>query len=414
MRGWVRGRDGRGRRRRSLTLAAGVLAAGSMLAACSNADPGPARGAPYRLGATVDLSGPLAAYGKGFVAAWQGYLDEVNARGGVAGHRVELTVLDDGSEPARQTANMRELLADKVLLVSGITVSDTCALLSSSLSKARVPELCTTIPATLAVAPPPFVFGMSNPETMWVRAMTQVIQQEVQSADIRVATILPDVAGLQDMGDAFAAAAAAQSWTVAATETVPLASLADVHAQVAAVLAAKPDAVVTDIASVGAIPMVQQLRAGGFTGPVVMGNADYAVLAGLKDPSVFQIWPTDVVDPASSSTAVQSMVRALASQGVTGVEALNSVAIPIEYLGAAMVVKALQGCADACTPTALDASLGTTSLSLTGLTVGHYGYDAHRNVPNTSVDVYHWDTAAGVPREYLSEVPAVQPFPIGP
>ncbi|MHB8594987.1 MAG: ABC transporter substrate-binding protein, partial [Acidimicrobiales bacterium] len=223
--------------------------------------------------------------------------------------------------------NMRTLLADKALLVSGITVSDTCALLAPSLSAARVPELCTTIPAVLVLAPPPYVYAMSDPETMWVKAITHVIQIEVHTSAVRVATILPDASGLHDLGQAFDADAAALDWTLAASETVPLDQLTNVSTQVSAVLAGHPDAVLIDIAAAGAIAIVRQLRAGGFTGPVLMANADYPTLEALKDPGLFQVWPNQLVGPSSTSAAARSMVAALAEQGVTGISGVNAVAI---------------------------------------------------------------------------------------
>jgi len=384
-----------------------ALLTGSLVTACSGGS-APASGATFVLGATVDLSGPLASYGKGFAAAWQGYFGALNAAGGIDGHKVQLVILDDASVPARATDNMRALLARKAILVSGITVSDTCALLAPSMAKAHVPELCTTIPSALAVSPPPYVFSMTDPETMWVHAITSIIASQVPAAAPRVATILPDVAGLHDMGEAFAADAAARSWTDVADATVPLSDLSAVQGPVATVLAARPDAVVTDIAPVGAVPMVQGLRAGGFTGPVIMGNPELSVLQKLKDPALFQVWPTQIVDTSSSEPAVRQMVDALAGQGVTDI---NSSDVPVDYLGAALVAKALTSCGSPCTGAALRNALAGTGLDLPGLTVGHFGFSSGSNVPQSAVDVYRWDSRRDAPELVLSQVAAVQPFP---
>ncbi|MHB8680687.1 MAG: ABC transporter substrate-binding protein [Acidimicrobiales bacterium] len=410
-------RSGGEQRRRAADIALAValgpgLALG--LTACSGSPPPPPSTSPYLVGATVDESGPLAAYGHGFAQAWMGYFDRLNAHGGIHGHPVRLEILDSASNPVKQLADMHTLLAAKVLAVSGITVSDTCLLLAPSMSRAHVPELCTTIPATLALAPPPYVYAMSDPETMWVKAVSQIVATEVHMAAPRVATILPDVAGLHDMGAAFDADAASRNWTVVANQTVPLAQLSDVGAQVQAVLAARPDAVVTDIASVGAIPMVQQLRAGGFTGPIVMGNSDYPTLAALKDPELFQIWATQVVDPSSAEPGVREMVEALGAQGVSGVSALNALDIPVEYMGASLLAKALAGCPGVCSARELDQVLASTVLDVAGLTVGSYGFSPGRNVPVDAVDVYHWDPSADAPRLWASNLPAVQPFPTSP
>src|SRR2546425_11839431 len=74
----------------------------------------PAFGAepPIVVGAVVSQTGMLADLADGYrkgLLVWQ---DEVNAAGGVQGRNVELRLLDDGSEAARNSALYQQLIRD--------------------------------------------------------------------------------------------------------------------------------------------------------------------------------------------------------------------------------------------------------------------------------------------------------------
>lgn len=77
------------------------------------------QGAPIVVGAAVSESGPLAAlaadYRKGLLV-WQ---DEVNAAGGLLGRRIELRLVDDGSDARRSGELYAELIRGKADLLIG-------------------------------------------------------------------------------------------------------------------------------------------------------------------------------------------------------------------------------------------------------------------------------------------------------
>ena len=73
------------------------------------------RGAPgitatkVSVGAIVSESGPLAADFKPYLSGVNAYFDWVNSRGGVNGRMLKLVSADDGYEPARTAATMKQL-----------------------------------------------------------------------------------------------------------------------------------------------------------------------------------------------------------------------------------------------------------------------------------------------------------------
>src|SRR3712207_1468967 len=72
-----------------------------------------------KLGTSYPLSGPASAYAV-IVDGARARFEAVNAAGGVNGRKIDLTVLDDGYEPARAVTNTRRLLEqEKVFALFG-------------------------------------------------------------------------------------------------------------------------------------------------------------------------------------------------------------------------------------------------------------------------------------------------------
>lgn len=70
-------------------------------------------GSVIKLGQTVALSGPLGDLGQAIVQGAKSYFDQVNARGGVNGRKIELVSLDDAYDAKKALANLDVLLGEK-------------------------------------------------------------------------------------------------------------------------------------------------------------------------------------------------------------------------------------------------------------------------------------------------------------
>ncbi len=135
-----------GRRRRVLAVGLGVAAA-LTLSACSSsgsgksntgansgsntgttagAGSGSASGSKsdalpsgdIKLGAILSLSGPYAQYGKGIQGDLQVAVEEVNAKGGVAGHKISLDVQNDQGNPSTAVQIAQKFVSQKVVGIS--------------------------------------------------------------------------------------------------------------------------------------------------------------------------------------------------------------------------------------------------------------------------------------------------------
>jgi branched-chain amino acid transport system substrate-binding protein len=109
-------------RRKTLALAGTALAALTIPASAQST-------APVKIGFSMALSGGLAGGGKAALLAYQIWAEEVNAKGGILGRKVELVYYDDQSNPSGVPAIYTKLLdIDKVdLLLSGYATVPTAA-----------------------------------------------------------------------------------------------------------------------------------------------------------------------------------------------------------------------------------------------------------------------------------------------
>ncbi len=103
-------------RRSVLATGAGLLIAGLP----GRARTEPAAGQPVKIGQTLSLTGPLAQTGLVHRIASEIFVDKINASGGLLGHQVQYTLLDDQSKPdVARTLYERLITSDKVDLVLG-------------------------------------------------------------------------------------------------------------------------------------------------------------------------------------------------------------------------------------------------------------------------------------------------------
>ena len=108
-----------GNRRKFLTQAG--QATGGLVAAMTLPGVVFAQGAPLKIGFSMSLTGALAAMGKAALLSMQIWAEEVNARGGLLGRKVELVYYDDQTNGSTVPGIYTKLLdVDKVdLVVSG-------------------------------------------------------------------------------------------------------------------------------------------------------------------------------------------------------------------------------------------------------------------------------------------------------
>ncbi|GAC1584596.1 MAG: ABC transporter substrate-binding protein [Candidatus Elarobacter sp.] len=127
---------------RSTVVRSCAIALGLLLAA-SATPPGAAGAAnePYLIGATVSESGPGSSLGRPEADSMQMAVDEINKAGGVNGHPLQITILDDESNATTAVNNVRKLLDQHPVAILGSSLTQTSLAMVPIVTQAQIPMI---------------------------------------------------------------------------------------------------------------------------------------------------------------------------------------------------------------------------------------------------------------------------------
>ncbi|HEX3947456.1 MAG TPA: ABC transporter substrate-binding protein [Acidimicrobiales bacterium] len=240
-------------------------------------------GRTIQLGAIFSTTGIGISYGPEQIKGARLAVAQINAAGGVKGAKVRLTVLNDDSDPATSATRMRTLATDdKVLAVLGPTFSNSAASADPIADQLRTPVLAVsnTGPGIVGTCAYPcsWIFRDSLGEAVMLPAGVDAYVASAHPA--RASVIYPDA-------DAYGASSgqiAAQALTAAGVQVVGSVVVTDPtqpEGPVGDALAGNPTVVVVTASSaVVDGEIIKGLRAQGFAGQILGGNAFNSPVAG--------------------------------------------------------------------------------------------------------------------------------------
>lgn len=243
--------------RRQFSVGLGAAALGGFELARSETE------ARIVLGQSAAFSGPAAQLGLQFKRGAQLYFDQINAQGGIGQRMLSIRSLDDGYEPERCAENTRKLIADEVFALFGYIGTPTSLAALPIFTREKIPFF----------APFTGAEGLRQPFNrliFHVRASyydeTALIVRHLSNLDLKKIAVFYQNDSYGKAGlDGVSRALAAIRHAPVATATVQRNST-DVAAAVAALVAAKPDAVVQITAYASAAAFVRAARKAGFGG----------------------------------------------------------------------------------------------------------------------------------------------------
>src|SRR5713101_7330651 len=159
---------------------------------------------PIKVGFPIILSGPGALFGEPASKGAQMFVDEINAKGGVLGRKMELVIRDTKGQPDEAVRVAREMiLKDNVdFLVGTLTSAEGPAV--SVVAKENRIVFIAPIPKTDQLTAPdklhPYVFRVAATTTMEGRSAAEIMAKWNVK---RIATISPDYAYGQDVTRSF-------------------------------------------------------------------------------------------------------------------------------------------------------------------------------------------------------------------
>src|SRR5437016_11187981 len=151
------------------TLAAIVLAAGVTTAAAQES---------IKVGVIQPLTGAFAASGNYVANGAKIAADEINAKGGVLGKKLELVIEDNKSNPTESAAVAEKLIVhDKVPVLMGAWGSSFTLAIMRKLMEYQVPMLVeTSSSGKITTSGNPYIFRISPTSEMEAKAFTPMVK----------------------------------------------------------------------------------------------------------------------------------------------------------------------------------------------------------------------------------------------
>lgn len=290
-------------------LAALLVALGLLLSGCGGAkDQGAKPGAgkePYKVGAVLDISGPSSSLGVPERNTLQMLADKVNAAGGINGHPLELTILDNKSDETEAVLAVKKLIdQQKVLAVIGCSSSGPSMAMIDTVQKEKVPMI--SLAAASKIVEPAserqWVFKTAQSDAVTVSVLLDYLKAKGLS---KVAFLYMNNAYGDGGKKAFAAAAQAAGVQVVAEEKFE-ATDKDMTPQLTRVKASGAQAAVVWAIPPSASIITKNFKDLGMTIPLLhshgVGNQNFIDLAqGAADGVILPIGKLTVADQIPDS-----------------------------------------------------------------------------------------------------------------
>ena len=262
-----------------IILAAAVLFSSAAISAAHSAEVGVSNDKVI-VGQSVALTGPAAQLGIQMRNGIKAYFDEVNAKGGVNGRKLELVTLDDGYEPTRTVPNTKELIEKhRVFALIGYVGTPTSVPAVPVFTEAKVPFIG---PFTGAEAlRQPFNRYIFHVRASYFDETDKIVEQVLSTGGKSIAVFYQDDAYGQAGLKGTQIAMEKRGQKIAALGTVER-NTVKVEDAVKKINAAQPDAVVMISAYTSCAEFIKQMKKAGstaqfynvsFVGSVSLANA---------------------------------------------------------------------------------------------------------------------------------------------
>jgi branched-chain amino acid transport system substrate-binding protein len=142
-----------------------------------------------KIGVNEPLTGPFAASGTYVVNGAKIAADEINAKGGVLGKKIELVIEDNKSNPTEAAAVAEKLItADKVPVIMGAWGSSLTLAVMPKLMEYKVPMVVeTSSSGKITTTGNPYIFRISPPSSVEAAAFKDILpKMSVKKADFLV------------------------------------------------------------------------------------------------------------------------------------------------------------------------------------------------------------------------------------
>ena len=391
------------RSRKIASVLAAVTASVLALAACSSGSGGGgsakagSSGGTYDIGYSNGLTGESAGSTVPGSKMLEAAFNVVNAGGGVHGHKIKLTLLDQGNPGSGEAAaNVTELATqDHVSAILGMQISQDCASVVSLAAKYTTPLLCERTPTSDLSPVNKYIFNDTSSEIAEVAPQIAMLKKLVSTPHPRVAILTAATIGSETWAAALKTAVDAIGGSVVSYQIIPL-TATSITAPQANIIAAHPDILFGEIFQQFWVPLLDGMKAAGLTIPVVTTDGDvfYNDLVSLQMPNLYETTVTEPISPTTTNPQQKTLVAAMSKLMGGTADDLNAGEGTIILAEAEVVIAALQKCGYPCPGPAMATALASATTTVAGLAPGGFGYTPSLHFGVKEFFFYHWDTAA--------------------
>mgnify|MGYP000855442103 CR=1 FL=1 len=158
----------------------------------------PVFAAEIKIGLITSLTGPVSTYGQSVNNAVQMAVDEINAAGGINGHKINLVVRDDKGD-ATEAANVTRYFIDReqVALIVGPVITPCVMAAAPIAQEAGMPLITPTATADTITAIGDYIFRAAFKDSLQGSAMARFARENL---GLNTAAIIYDIANDYSVG----------------------------------------------------------------------------------------------------------------------------------------------------------------------------------------------------------------------
>ena len=317
---------------KKLTCCAAIAALGLAAAGCGSSGSSSselAPGAPVKIGYLASLTGFCSTFSEEYVKGAELAVKQINAQGGVQGHKLELIVRDDKATPNVGVSQARDLvLSNHVKYLAGTcssavgkSVEQLVANPSHVLYSAGVVD-----PTIFEGGPDSYVFGTLPTAAVEGKNAAAYVREHPQWK--RIAVISEDYSYGYQVTAAFKKAMQGSGQTIISQDYVPSGGT-DYTPYINKLIAEHPDAVYSTVITEDTVTLVKQgLPLGLFEKTNFFGVMDYGTIDAMPKPPVgvegYTYYPSAAIYHTPFSHDLESLGVAVANGGAAG-DAFNQI-----------------------------------------------------------------------------------------
>ena len=162
-----------------LLLAFALAAAACAGGASSSSTSAPS--GPIKIGLLTSLTGNYAPLGTNDKLAAQQMADQVNSKGGINGRKVELDIVDDGSDANQTVVQLTRLIDDGVVAIEGPPQSTAELAIKPLVNEKKIPDVSVGAADQQVLPPTPYMWQTTPLSSQVATACLKFLQQQGKS-----------------------------------------------------------------------------------------------------------------------------------------------------------------------------------------------------------------------------------------